>query len=215
MTIRDTLTPLNIVLVVLIVAATVAGFFLIAPGTMLPVHWGVTGEADRFLPRDAALLILPGIALGVGALLAGVHAFTSAGREGARHAIAAIIPALLALFLAIQVATVMIGVGIVVDMVRVVVLAVGALLVVLGNIMPKTQPNGFAGIRLRWTMRDPANWQATNRVGGVLFMLGGLVMIAAALVTGNAVALLLVTATGVVLPVVVTTLYSFRLSQRI
>ena len=215
MTLRDILTPLNIVLVLLTVAVTIAGFVLIAPDTILPIHWGITGEADRFMPRDGALLLLPGIALATGAVLAVVQALTSAGREGARHAIAAIIPALLALFLSIQVATVMIGVGIVVDMVRVVVLAVGALLVVLGNIMPKTQPNGFAGVRLRWTMRDPANWQATNRFGGVLFMIGGLTMVAAALVTGNGLVLLLVTATAVVLPVIVTTLYSYRLSQRI
>jgi uncharacterized membrane protein len=215
MTIRDSLTPLNIVLVLLIAAATIAGFILIPPGIILPVHWGITGEADGFLPRDAALLMLPAIALGVIALLAGVHALTNAGREGARHALAAIIPALLGLFLAIQVAIVMIGVGIAVDMVRVVVLGAGTLLVVLGNIMPKTRPNGFAGIRLRWTLRDPVNWQATNRFGGVLFMIGGLVMIAAALVTGNSLALLIVTATGVVLPVIVTTIYSYRLSQRI
>jgi uncharacterized membrane protein len=215
MNVRDSFTPFNIVLVLLIAGATIAGFALIPPGAILPVHWGVTGEADRFMSREAALLMLPAIALAVSALLAGIHALTNAGREGARHAIAAIIPAMLALFLAIQVAMVMIGVGIEVDMVRFVVLGVGALLLVLGNILPKTQPNGFAGIRLRWTMRDPANWQATNRFGGALFMVGGVLMIAAALVTGNAVALLIVTAAGVVLPVIVTTVYSYRLSQRI
>ena len=31
------------------------------------------------------------------------------------------------------------------------------------------------------TLRDPANWQATHRLGGVLAIVGGLILIAAAL----------------------------------
>ena len=215
MTIRDSVTPLNLVLALGMAVTTIAGFVLIPGGTNLPVHWGVTGEADGFLPRDAALLLLPAVALPTVILLVVIAQLAERQRAGAaRYAIGAMIPALLGLFLAIEVATIMIGIGIAVDMVRLVVLCVGVLFAVLGNVLPKTQPNGVAGIRLPWTMRDPANWQATNRFGGLLLMLGGLAMIVAALLTGNSIALLIVTATGVVLPVLVTTIYSYRLAYR-
>lgn len=215
MTLRDTLNPLNLALALALVAATVAGFLLVPAGTSLPVHWGITGEADRFLPRDLALLLPPGIAVLTVALLTSLGRFFGpAQANAARHAMAAVVPALLGLFVVIQTGTVMIGMGMAVDMVRIVVLGVGVLLVVLGNVMPKTQPNGLAGIRYPWTLRDPVVWQATNRLGGLLMLLGGLVMILAALLTGDSVTLLLVTAAAVLVPLVVTTIYSLAIARR-
>jgi uncharacterized membrane protein len=215
MTPRDILTPLNIGLVAILAIATAAGFVLVPAGTTLPVHWGITGEADGFLPRDAALLMLPLIALLILALLVGAQRLAGEQRrQASRFAIAAAVPALLALFTAIQVGTVMIGSGVDVDMVRVIVVGVGALFIVLGNVMPKTQPNWIAGIRLPWTLSDPVNWQATHRVGGLLMMVGGAAIVLAAILTGHPMTLLAVTLAGVFLPVVVTTIYSYRLSRQ-
>lgn len=215
MSFRDALTPLNIGLVLLLAAATIAGFVLVPAGASLPVHWGLSGAADRFLPRDAALLMVPGIVALTLAILFGAQRLASAARrQAAKHAIAAVIPALLALFLAIQAGTVMIGMGLAVDMVRVVVLGVGLLLVVVGNVMPKTQPNWVAGIRVPWTLGDAGNWQATHRLGGLLMMLGGGAIAVAALLTGQPTVLLIVTGLGIVAPLVIAIVYSYRLSRR-
>ena len=215
MTLRDLFTPLNIVLVLLLAAVTASGFAIVPAGTDLPVHWGLAGEADRFLPRDAALLVLPAIAvLTLGLLFAAMRLSRAERRQAARHAVAVTITALLALFVAIQTATVMIGAGLEVDMVRIVVLGLGMLFVVLGNILPKTQPNWIAGFRMPWTVDDPANWQASHRLGGLLMMAGGAAIAIAALVTGNAIALGVVTLLGIALPIAITTIYSLRLRSR-
>lgn len=215
MTPRDILTPLNLGLVAILAIATVAGFILVPAGTTLPVHWGITGKADGFLPRDAALLMLPLIALLVLALLVGAQRLAGEQRrQASRFAIAAAVPALLALFTAIQVGTVMIGSGVNVDMVRVIVVGVGVLFIVLGNVMPKTQPNWIAGIRLPWTLSDPVNWQATHRMGGLLMIAGGAAIVLTAILTGHPMTLLAVTLIGVFLPVAITTIYSYRLSRQ-
>jgi len=120
----------------------------------------------------------------------------------------------LALFLVFEVATVMIGIGVAVDMTRVVVLGVGALFVVVGNELPKTQPNHVAGIRLPWTLRDPANWQATNRLGGILMMIAGAVMMVAGLVMVEAMVRIGVLLGAAVLSLLIPTIYSWRLSRR-
>jgi uncharacterized membrane protein len=125
-----------------------------------------------------------------------------------------VIPGLLALLLAVQAGTVMIGMGIAVDMVRVVVLGLGLLLVLIGNVMPKTQPNWVAGIRVPWTLADAANWQATHRLGGLLMMIGGAAIVVAALLTGQPTVLLAVTGFAIVLPLVVAIVYSYRLARR-
>lgn len=215
MNLRNTLAPLTIVLVVLLAATTLAGFLLVPAGTSLPVHWGISGEADIFLPRDAALLMFPGIALATAVLLVVLpRLLGQAQADASRHAIAAIVPALLGLFLAIEVATVLIGMGQAVDMVRFVVLGVGIVFAVVGNVAPKTQRNLIAGVRVPWTLADPANWQATNRLFGGLLLLGGLVMAGTALVVANPVVLLGVTAAGVLVPVVVALVYSWRRARR-
>jgi uncharacterized membrane protein len=206
--------PLDLILALLLVATSVAGFILVPAGANLPVHWGLTGEADGFLPRDAALLVLPVTgALTVGLLLAAPR-MTAARPEGGRYALAAAVPLILGLFLVIQAAIVMIGIGIAVDMVRLIVLALGVLFAVLGNIMPKTQPNGVAGVRLPWTMRDPANWSATNRLAGLLLLLGGVAMVLAALATGRPEVLLAVTLAAIVVPVLAATIFSYRFAHR-
>jgi uncharacterized membrane protein len=211
MTARDHLTPLNIALAVLIVATTAVGFALIPPGGTLPVHWGPTGAADGYVPRDAALLLLPGLAIVVSILLIFVRRFGNP--EASRSAIGVAVSACLALFLVLHVAIVMIGLGMAVDMVRVVVLATGAMLVVIGNVLPKTQPNPVAGIRLPWTMRDPANWQATNRLGGLLLMIAGVAIVVTALLVATPQVLLVVLLGALGLSIVITTLYSWRLSR--
>lgn len=212
---RDLHTPPNIVLGLLLVVTTVAGFALIPSGTVLPIHWGLMGEADGFLPREGALLVLPTIAVLTVALLVAVQHFAGeARRYAARFAIAATIPALLFLSAAIQVAIVLIGTGHEINMVRVVVIGVGLIFVVLGNVMPKTQPNWVAGIRLPWTLADATNWQATHRLAGLLMMLGGAAIVVAALATSHAPTLLAVTIVGALGPMVVASIYSYQLAHR-
>lgn len=205
-------TPFNLVLAVALAAATIAGFVLVPAGVDLPVHWGVTGAADGFLPRDLALLLLPVIAMLVLAPL--VWLGRHAAAAGGRHALAAAVPMLLGLFLVLQIAIVMIGAGVAVDMIRLIVLVLGVMFAVLGNILPKTQPNGFAGVRLPWTLRDPANWQATNRLAGWLMLLGGLLMAGAALLSGRPEILLGATAVAVIVPILVATIFSYRFAHR-
>ncbi len=49
---------------------------------------------------------------------------------------------------------------------RIFFIAIGALFMVIGNIMPKTPPNKFAGIKFPWTFGSDRAWYATHRVGG-------------------------------------------------
>jgi uncharacterized membrane protein len=209
--IRDHLTPLNLILGVLLVATTIVGFAVIPAGVSVPVHWGISGAADGFLPRDAALLLIPAIAAAVLLLLVVVRRYGDP--EASRHAVAVAVTSILALFVVLDAAMVMIGAGIAVDMVRVIVLALGAIFVVIGNILPKTRPNPIAGIRLPWTMRDPANWQATNRLGGLLMMASGVAMAGTALVVNSPAVLLAVALGTLFVSIAITTIYSWRLSR--
>ena len=55
-------------------------------------------------------------------------------------------------------------------------IAVGLLLIVIGNSLGKFSQNGVVGIRTPWTLANEEVWVRTNRVGGWLIVLAGVVM---------------------------------------
>jgi pimeloyl-ACP methyl ester carboxylesterase len=65
---------------------------------------------------------------------------------------------------------------------RAIVSAIGLLLMLAGNLMPRLRPNPVMGVRTASTMRDPNLWVRTHRVLGMMFVVAGLGTITAALV---------------------------------
>ena len=53
----------------------------------------------------------------------------------------------------------------------------GTLFIGIGNDMPRFPQNYFLGIRTPWTLNDETNWKITHRIGGYLFLIGGILII--------------------------------------
>lgn len=58
----------------------------------------------------------------------------------------------------------------------IITLLLGIILILIGNFLPKVQPNHAAGIRLPWTLSNSENWRKTNRFAGWVSVLSGLVL---------------------------------------
>lgn len=50
----------------------------------------------------------------------------------------------------------------------------GLMFVVMGNILPKSEPNPVFGVRTHWTMASRENWIRTSRLTGWIWVAGGL-----------------------------------------
>lgn len=61
----------------------------------------------------------------------------------------------------------------------------GILFIIIGNYLPKCRRNYTMGIKLPWTFRSEENWNATHRFGGRVWVIGGVVMLFAALLPGG------------------------------
>lgn len=59
---------------------------------------------------------------------------------------------------------------------RIVYAIVCLFLMVMGNYFPTIKPNYFMGIRTPWTLENEIVWRKTHRLGGRIFMIGGLVV---------------------------------------
>jgi len=55
-------------------------------------------------------------------------------------------------------------------------LALGFFFAFIGNILPKFRQNSVCGIRTPWTMKSEEVWFKTHRLGGRLWVVGGLFM---------------------------------------
>ena len=82
----------------------------------------------------------------------------------------------------------------------------GGVFIIVGNYLPKCRQNYTVGIKLPWTLYDEENWNRTHRLGGKVWMLGGVLVLALGVVgLGNAWLIL-----AVILPVsIVPVIYSF------
>lgn len=61
--------------------------------------------------------------------------------------------------------------------------ALGLLMVILGNIMPRTRLNSVIGLRTPWSMKNDALWARSNRFGGATMVVAGiLIALSAALI---------------------------------
>ena len=68
---------------------------------------------------------------------------------------------------------------------RTVMVLVGVLFMVLGCIMGKVKRNWFMGVRTPWAMDDPDVWNKTQRMGGWVLFVGGVVTIPLALLASE------------------------------
>ena len=70
-----------------------------------------------------------------------------------------------------------VALGAEISVASVVVAATGVLFVAVGNYLPKCRRNYTIGIKAMWALEDEANWNATHRFAGKVWVVGGLMVI--------------------------------------
>lgn len=88
---------------------------------------------------------------------------------------------------------------------------IGAGLVLIGNYLPKCRQNYTMGIKLPWTLNSEENWDRTHRFGGRMFVIAGLLLVAAGFFGGIVSA---VSVAAVIAAVLAPAVYSFALYRR-
>lgn len=168
------------------IAAAMAAFgWSVAAGlehaAELPIHWNAAGEADWFAPAAVALLWPAAGSLLLGGLFAAIPRL-----EPLQDRLEASAPLLrsvwigtmlLMVYLQVMIAAPGLGWNLGPDLLLV---GLGALLVMIGDSLPKSRPSFFVGIRTPWTLSNTDNWIATHRLGGKIWMGAGCLMVISA-----------------------------------
>ncbi len=158
--------------------ALIAAMFVVAAVSWqqvpdrIPVHWNLQGEVDGYGGRFMGLLLLPLVTLGIYVLLLVLPRLDPGyvnyqSFAGTYY----LIRVTLVVFQAgIYGVTVAAAFGQQVDVGTIISVGVGALMVVLGNVLGKIRPNWFVGIRTPWTLSSKLSWDKTHRLAGWVFI---------------------------------------------
>ena len=145
----------------------------------LPTQFSFTGVPQNYLPKEAVILLLPiGYAVTIAATRLLIHYSPQKfAMENSRRAMDITILSIGILFLALHI-------GLLASRgdsnIFQQYLAVGLafFLVIMGNVIGKTERNFIIGIRIPWTLASEKNWRATHRLAGKLMVVSGLLLLA-------------------------------------
>jgi uncharacterized membrane protein len=181
---------------VLMLALSAVGWLNTAEDALIPVHWNASGEVDRFGSKWEAFLVTPALLVFITALMVALPAIEPRRLhlQQSRKPYVASFAAVATLMLVVHTGLVAAALGLEIDMARLVPVAVGIMLVVVGNYLGKVRSNFFIGIRTPWTLSSELSWRKTHRLGGKLFVVVGLAIVASSVLPSPGVALLVASA---------------------
>jgi len=170
------------VVLILVAVGMSAAVYPQLPDTMA-VHWDLAGNPNGWMPRAVGAAFGPVFLVVLWALLRAVPRIDPRAENYARfsEAYEVIVASVLVLILVLHGVVLAVALGHHVSVARIVPALVGALFVVIGNMMPLVRPNWWFGIRTPWTLSNDRVWARTHRLAGYCMTAGGLAMIVSAL----------------------------------
>lgn len=178
MKLRNTLVKdWPVLLILLLPFALLAWFWGQIPDSV-PTHWGMSGEPDAWSDKGASLFLLPILSIGVYLLMVAVPYIDPKRKaDNQQKALRGFRWMLAILMSGIFVMMLLQWLGMNVDIGKIVFLFMGVMFVVLGNYMQSLKPNYFIGLRTPWTLENSEIWRKTHRLGGRVWVAGGLLLL--------------------------------------
>lgn len=170
--------PLLIVAAAFIASAVV---YPRLPETM-PTHFDMSGQPNGWSSRLFGAWVVPLFLLLMWGLVRVLPAIDPRGSNYAKFggAFEGIIVSIMLFMLGMHIVILRASLGYPLAMQRVIPFGIGVLFIVIGNLLPRARPNWFVGIRTPWTLSSDRVWEKTHRLGGRLFVAGGIIITVAA-----------------------------------
>ncbi len=165
---------------IVILLPMIFGFFgdAILPEEII-IHWGIDGTANGWGSHATAFIVLPLILLAVHwlcVILTVVIDKNDNQNKMLMNVMFWVIPIISISVSAMMVTT---ALGYTSNIFAVMLLLFALLFIFIGNYMPKTVRNRTMGIKIKWTLANDENWNATHRFAGKLYVAIGFICILA------------------------------------
>ena len=175
-----------IIIVQLALALYLSSF--IASDAKIPSHWNIRGEIDGYTSKWTAILLFPGINVFLFIIMLALPIISVRYRETPERfsrMVPQITNIVIFFFAIIHIYTLLLGAELVSNTGSFLYYTLGLMFILLGNVLPKMPSSFFIGIRTPWTLSSEHVWRKTHKVGGICFVVSGLLMIFIPAIWGN------------------------------
>lgn len=162
--------------------------YILPTGAKIPSHFNIHGDVDQYVSKWNSLFIFIGLNIFMIIFMILFPKISPRFRQQAErfHKIIPKVTAITVLFLAlIHISMLALAKWDFVQSKILINLLIGILFILLGNLFPKIPSNFFMGIRTPWTLSSENVWRKTHRIGGITFVIGGLLMIINCFIKSN------------------------------
>jgi len=185
---------------------------------IIPVHFDIKGNADRYGNRKellAPVIILSVLSLIIYFVFTNIYRIDPKKYAAENKSRLQRIGFAVAIFmLAMTCMIIYSGVkGSTVFNISIILSGVGLLFAIIGNYMHNIKPNYFAGFRLPWTLNNDENWKKTHVLAGRLWFAGGLFLAVICPFMPVAVSIILFF-TVMIVTTIIPGVYSYRLYKK-
>lgn len=167
--------------VIVLIPMLVGVAFWDALPEQVAIHWGASGEPDRWCAKAFAVYAVPLIMVALHWACLFATSFDKKNRNQNPKMMNItywLVPAVSWVANGMTYAD---ALGKDIDVIRLLPIIMGALFLLIGNYLPKCTPNRTVGIRIKWTLADEETWNATHRFGGKVWFIGAIVILASSL----------------------------------
>lgn len=177
-------------------------------------HWNVNDEVDGYMSRFWGILLMPVVSVGLFLLFLIIPHIDplKANIARFRQVFNLFIVLMVAFLTYLYILTLVWNLGYTnLRMSRMLLPAIGLLLIFIGYLLTKVKRNWFVGIRTPWTLSSDRVWDETHRIGAWLFIACGLLALLGAFFAQLAFWLVVLPILGIALFLIV---YSYVLYRR-
>lgn len=161
--------------------AVIIGAIALPGDVQLAIHWGADMAPDQWVGKWLGLgfSFLLSLVMPITYWLAMTFEPRKQAMQVSKPVLGIIMSGAMALIVAINLGIIVNGFGYALSVPSVAVFGLAMVLIIIGNYLGKTRANYTLGIRLPWTLKNEQVWNKTHRLAGKLFILLGIVVIAA------------------------------------
>lgn len=178
---------------------------------MLPdsivTHWGPDGNPDGWSSKPFAVFVLPAFLLAIHWLCMAATALDKKNRNQNSKMMGLIFWLVPVISLATNGMVYAAALGKDIDVMLFLPIFTGVLFLFIGNYLPKCTQSRTVGIKIKWTLEDEENWNATHRFSGKVWVIFAVVILASILLPSEFSVWVMLGAT--VLMVIIPIVYSY------
>ena len=143
----------------------------------IAIHWGIGGEADGWSSPLFAVLFLPIFLFIMNFVCLFITSKDKKNKNQNKKAMNLIFWIMPALSVYVNGIIYAMAFGLELNFMAIVCILLGVLFIAIGNFMPKVTQNHTYGIKIKWTLANEENWNATHRFSGKVYFATGCVFL--------------------------------------